>query len=159
MTDAPPKVHEVLAGIAAKWLESHSRSDSRIPRNPDELAHWWVDRQSPPNERFDRPVQQPKLDGSGMYWKTPYIDRIRSTLIKFLSLDSGFQGLIIAAAEDGIFWRGDSMEFFFSVISEREKMRAVGVVAYRDMAAKQAAAFVASKPSAEREAVVEESNA
>ena len=159
MIDAPPKVHEVLAGISAKWLESHSRADSRIPRNADELAHWWVDRQSPPNERFDRPVQQPKLDGSGMYWKTPYIDRIRSTLIKFLSLDPGFQGLIIAAAEDKIFWRGDSREFFLSVIHEHEKMRKVGVEAYRSEALRKLRAVtgrLTDEHIAEREAIVSE---
>ena len=136
MLDMPPKAQDVLIPVASAFLASRMvhHADSRIPRNANELVHWWMDRQSRPSERFDRPVQESKRDGSGLFWRTPYTDRIRHTLIKFLSLDSGFQGLIIAAAEDKIFWRGDSREFFLSVIHEHEKMRKVGVEAYRSEA-------------------------
>jgi hypothetical protein len=144
--DAPPKADEVLGRIAVAWLGSRDvhRADQRIPRNPQELAQWWIRMQPPPIEPFDRPQQQTKWDGTGTFWKTPYIDRIRNTLIKFLSLGHEFQGLIIAAAEDGIFWRGDSKAFFIAVISETEKMHAMGIEAYRGKAEKQTEEFIES---------------
>lgn len=123
--DGPPRAEDVLTEIASRWLSSSfvHKADPRIPKNPRDLAVWWMRNQSPPHERFDRPTQQVKRDGSGMFWKTPYADRLACTLKAFLSLDKGFQGLIVAGAEDGIFWRGDSREFFMSLIAERDKMR------------------------------------
>ena len=122
--DGPPKVEDVLAEIASRWLSSTfvRKADQRIPTNPQDLATWWIKNQSQPHERFDKPTQQSKRDG-GVFWKTPYIDRVAHTLKVFLTLENGFQGLIIAAAEDGIFWRGDSREFFISLIAEHSKMR------------------------------------
>lgn len=124
-SDRPPEVVDVLAEIASRWLDSNfvHKADPRIPRNPRDLAVWWIKNQSPPHERFDRPTQESKRDGSGAFWKTPYIDRLRYTLNAFLRLDKGFQGLIIAATEDRIFWRAESREIFLAIIAEHEKMK------------------------------------
>lgn len=125
MIDSPPKAEDVLTEIASRWLSSDSarKADPKIPTNHRDLAAWWIKNQSPPHERFDRPTQDSKRDGSGTFWKTPYIDRLRHTLNAFLRLDKEFQGLIISAAEDGIFWRGDSREIFLAMIAEHEKMK------------------------------------
>ena len=124
VVQGPPKVEDILAEIASRWLSSNlvRKADQRIPTNPQDLATWWIKNQSQPHERFDRPRQDSKRDG-GVFWKTPYIDRVAHTLKVFLTLDKGFQGLIIAAAEDGIFWRGDSREFFISLIAEHSEMK------------------------------------
>ena len=58
-----------------------------------------------------------------MAWKSPYVDRLRYTLTAFLQLAKDFQGLIISAAEDGIFWRGDTKEFFLAVLGEHDMMK------------------------------------
>ena len=133
MPDAPPKVVDVLTPIAEKWLVSSRvpRADPRIPRNSVDLADWWIHRQPLPDAVFDRPHSQSRRSGEGSYWVTPYHDRLCASLKTFLCLDRDFQSLIISCAEDKIFWRGDSREFFIGVINEHEKMRRVGVETYR----------------------------
>lgn len=140
IVSGPPKVEAVLAAVGRLWLGSDytHRAYSEIPRNPDDLATWWVRHQAPPHA-IDRPTQHTKRDGSGTFWKSPYVERMKYTLTKFLVQDKDFQRLIIAAAEDGIFWRGDAREFFVSVIVESGKTKQVG---YRAEAIAKMRAFL-----------------
>lgn len=140
IVSGPPKVEDVLTEVGRNWLGSgyvHGAAQD-IPRDPYDLASWWVNRQAK-SSAFDRPTQHTKRDGSGTYWKSPYVDRMKYTLTKFLVQDKEFQRLIIAAAEDGIFWRGDSREFFVSVIAESGKTKQAG---YRSEAIAKMRSFV-----------------
>ena len=67
-------------------------------------------------------------------WDWPYETRVVHLLRTYLSLDVEFQQLIVAASEDNIYWRGDDIKFFMMVISEVDKMRAIGVEKYRELA-------------------------
>lgn len=120
----PPKAHDVLANIATEWLGSRliHKAHPGIPRNANELPAWWMKHQAPPTD-LDTPSQHSTRDGSGTVWRVPYIDRVAYTLTRFLRIEKSFQGLIIAAAEDGIFWRGDSQEFFIALIAEHDRMK------------------------------------
>lgn len=128
---APPRTVDVLVILAKALVRKISRADDRVPRDPNDLAYWWMKMQSPPNEQYDKPKEEARKDGTGPYWKTPYTDRIGFNLVKFVEQDKGFQGLIIAAAEEGFFWRNDSRSFFMKLISENDKMKKVGVKKYR----------------------------
>ena len=88
--DRPPKTEEVLAAIAQKWLGGKYvyRADDRIPRDPFDLARWWMKNQSPPKEPYDRPTQHNRRDGSGTFWRTPYAEWLRHTLINFVHIIS-----------------------------------------------------------------------
>lgn len=124
--NGPATANDVLAAVTAEWMRSryyHSAADS-IPRTPADVARWWPTLQERPCEITERAQKMAKKDGSGVFWKTPYIDRIKFTLEKFLRLDSEFQELIIAAAEEKIFWRGEDRKFFLGVIRENDKMMA-----------------------------------
>ena len=61
----------------------------------------------------------------------PYHSRILYTLSIFLRLSVSDQRIVVAAREDGIFWRGDTIKFFMLVIDETQRMRKIGVENYR----------------------------
>jgi len=124
----PPSAEDVLTEVASNWLNSRlvHKADPGIPRNPRDLASWWMKHQQQPDHYADRPTQHTKRDQTGTYWKTPYIDRVKYTLTKFLHEEKDFQRIIIAAAEEGIFWRGDSRSFFMGLIAERDKAKSPG---------------------------------
>jgi len=71
------------------------------------------------------------------YWLWPYADRMKRLTKEFYTLDDEFRTIIQAAREDEVYWRGDEMDFFMSVIDETEKMRKFGIVAYRKQALAQ----------------------
>jgi len=134
---APPKTITVLETIAKGLKRKISISDARVPRDPYDLAIWWIKMQSRPNEFYDRPKQESKKNGSGYFWKTPYTDRILFNMIRFFNQEKGYQSLIIAAAAEGIFWRNDDRSYFMGLISENDKMKKVGVKKYREEAMKK----------------------
>lgn len=41
---------------------------------------------------------------------------------------------MVAAREDGIFWRGDELDNFYKIIDETEKMRTMGIAEYKRQA-------------------------
>lgn len=52
---------------------------------------------------------------------TPYRDRMLYLCSKFMALDDFDQKAVLAYREDGIFWRGDSIEFMGLIATEKAK--------------------------------------
>lgn len=121
----PPLTVDVLTLVAEECLHESKPRHESVPRNAPALARWWIHQQEPPHTFLDRPQSRSKRDG-GNYWVTPYTDRISHALRKFMQLDADFQGWIVAAREDGIFWRGEDRDQFHKVIVETEKFRRLG---------------------------------
>jgi len=63
-------------------------------------------------------------------------ETIRWTRDKYPILPAGrqFRAFVIAAKQDGIEWRGEDFEHFQTVVTETERMRKMGVEAYKAMA-------------------------
>ena len=75
---------------------------------------------------------------------TPYRDRMISLCRKFMALDDFDQRAVLAYREDGIFWRGDSIEFMGLIATEKSKgtkadLRRAGVDALKALVARGAA--------------------
>jgi len=90
----------------------------------------WV-RMQDPHDKFDAPYRPKKA------WAWPYADRLKGNLKKYLQIDVEFQGLIISAAEDGIFWRGEDRNFFNLVIDEALTLRETTLDEYKAGAREQ----------------------
>jgi hypothetical protein len=59
---------------------------------------------------------------------------VKYLLCVYLGATLDLQQLVVAAREDGIFWRGDDYPAFVCVIDETEKMRNLGLIEYRRQA-------------------------
>lgn len=136
----PPQILPVLEAIAARYISRAHRWDRCVPRTADGIARFWVAHQEPPT-RADTPHLTPSASQSGKSsWRAPYIERLALTLAQFLTLPATDQQYVIAAAEDKIYWRGDSMEFFVKVIGEYQKMG--GDPSYREKSIAAAKKFL-----------------
>lgn len=119
INSSPPKAVDVLAQI----IEHQRKKSDYMPPRPFDAAHWWIDHQEPADEFLDRVERIIGKDGKHAGWKTPYIDRMVSTLRIFLALNEPKKAYVIQQIERGIPWRGDSMEMFLLIVAEEEKMR------------------------------------
>lgn len=97
-----------------------------MPPQPEDAARWWLKTQKP-HQDYEAPFKKNN-------WMWPYADRVTYTLKKFLRLSDEFQRLIVDAAHEGIFWRGDDQGAFTSIVHEALKMQEMGVFAYRKQA-------------------------
>lgn len=114
-----------------------------------------------------QPEEAPRVItvGGERVWSWPYEVRVISLLKKYLKADHSFQETITAARADNIYWRGDDREQFNMIINETERMRSMGVVAYRKEVKEKMRNFKMGKPvsqddeaKAERRAIQSESN-
>jgi len=139
----PPTTLDVLTEI----ISDHTgRRPQAMPPAPTDAARWWIDMQEKPAPH-EAPHRHPVAASNGRdekpkyRWITPYTDRLRDNLRIFLTLTHEQHRLIIAAREDDIYWRGDDVEHrnkyldgrtaFENVIYETERMRKIGVDAYK----------------------------
>ena len=125
-----------LVGVLTLYGAKPRRWPAAMPRDYVQAAHWWLKMQEPPDERFEKPREMPIM-GKGetaTRMEYPYIRRVCATLRKFLSLPAAEQSFIVAAAEEGIFWRGEWKEHFAMVIREVELQRELGPEEYRKQA-------------------------
>jgi len=124
-------VSEELTKILHAWGSKNKRWPDGMPVAPSDAARWWIDLQEPAGTG-DTPyhVQMRGKDaGTAMFF--PYIERMVHNLRVFLTSDKHLQELVVAAREDGIFWRGGPLDRFAAVIEETERMRKVGIEQYR----------------------------
>jgi len=101
---------------------------SYILRN-ESFDETWFRNLIEPQRHSERVQQVPTKTGQAWVW--PYGNRVKHLLRDYLRADTKLQDVIKAAREDKIYWRGDTLDFFMTVIDETEKMRKVGVAAYR----------------------------
>lgn len=158
--DRPEQIEEVLVKIILEHIRYRGRLPSFLPENEYAVANWWQDMQEKPTA-LDKP-HKVSVPGKDEYrWESPYIRRLSQTLTKFLSLNENDQRLIIAAKEEGVYWRGDEINFFMKVVSETQRMRKMGVQKYREESIGKLKKFVSKvkdkEADAERKAIQEES--
>ena len=123
----PPLIETEVNAVLTLWMEKNSLPEF-MPRS---LAdEWWLNMMEPA-QPDEVPRQVPLNSGEGSRWICPYHNRVLHSLSIFLRRPASEQRVIVAAREDGIFWRGDSIIFFMRVVDETTQMRKVGVENYR----------------------------
>jgi len=86
-----------------------------MPEQQQRAAEWWTTKQEPmagderPRLEWARPERG--TDERKRYWKTPYADRLCETLSRFYRLSHADQMYILDLHSQGIWWRGDDIEF------------------------------------------------
>lgn len=138
--DRPPLIEDELMKVLGRFM-AHKSLPVFMPPVPIDAARWWIDQQELPKPE-DRPRQVSVVGDEGVRWICPYHQRLCYTLAKFLTIPTADQRIILAAREENIFWRGDEMYFFMMVIDETQKMRKMGVAAYREEALKKMKTFM-----------------
>lgn len=86
---------------------------------PRKAAEKWLSVLEPHRKR-----DAPERTAKG--WRWPYADRVEYCLQRYLRLSFEDQKTVIAAREDKIFWRGDDIQLFATIIHETLRMREVG---------------------------------
>jgi len=138
-------IEEQLEDILKSYKLHGGIWPNTMPPVPWDAAMWWIGRQEPrkPYEKTQRILVVDHKEKTERYRiADPYTDHMTITLRKFLRLPAPEQRIILAAWEDGIFWRGEDTEhrwpqfngrtLFENIIHETEIMRAIGVGNYRE---------------------------
>jgi len=113
----PPKAVDVLAGI----FEKYRKHSNIIPARPFDAAYWWMDHQEPAREDTERVESVTDKNGK-VGWRTPYIDRVASSLRIFLSFNPQQQIFVTEKIDQGIPWRGDDIGMFQMICTESLNM-------------------------------------
>lgn len=131
-TEHRPSCPRLTADVLAEYVYTLKKRPAMMPAEAIAASEWWMRHQSPPKP-YEAARQVETRDGP--IWQMPYTERTLYCLKKFCSLSHADQTIVVAAAEDGCFWRGDDMGFFFhnnpSVYTETMRMREIGVDAYK----------------------------
>lgn len=113
--------YPTLADLHAALVQLVEATPSeKRPAAMPALAHdaaVWLRKQFAPPKHSDSPRQR-----AGR-WTWPYADNTLRYAGQLLAAEPDMQRLILAAAEDGIWWRGDDREMFQRIIGETLKMR------------------------------------
>ena len=136
-----------LKGLLKMWQIKRKRWPQMMPRDLDEAARWWVWMQEPADPRFEamqlRPLQGKEETEMSMAF--PYIERLRNTLTAFLGMNHTKQTRVVAARQEGFWWRGESEDVWWKnkdgkservwsfevVLREYARQRMIGTVAYQ----------------------------
>lgn len=126
-----PVLSDLLGELAGLIVSvSADARHPKMPHGPMDAAKWWLtilERE----HRSDIPRKVPNMVKAGTHWEWPYRVEACHTLKIFIDSERRLQDFVLAAREDGIFWRGDDLEFFGKVVDETLKMREKGVERYR----------------------------
>jgi len=101
-----------------------------MPTHAETAVAWFLNLVEP-EHRTERPQQVSGRGKQASSWRWPYAERVQYLMRVYLGAPIELQQLVVAAREDGIFWRGDDYVFFVRVIDETEKMRELGLDEYR----------------------------
>lgn len=99
------------------------RVPKMFPTDKFQAARFWMAHQEQPEDRDDDAAVPITVNGKIVGWRTPYHDRLCVRLRTFLRLKSIQQVHIIENIDNGVPWRGDSIEFYLQVIKESEIMK------------------------------------
>ena len=137
----PPKAVDLLVSqLLAPYCREHGALPQPCPRDLRECAEWWLSlMQEPeqPGETYE--AAQQGYGAEGTRWETGYANRCRQALRAFISRDLSDEqrSIIVNMVRSGVPYRGDSWDFYMRVCQEHERMREIGVEAYRRDAIKQ----------------------
>ena len=126
----PPMVEDEINTVIRQFSSKRHLPEC-MPKNFSDVAGWWISKIEPPKET-EHPQSMSTADGEGIRWVCPYHNRVLYTLRKFINSSNKDCQYILAAREDGIFWRGDDISFFIGVVAETVRMRKIGVKNYRE---------------------------
>ena len=150
-TEQPPDVYAECRKVLAGWQKKRKPWPRMMNRNFEAAARWWADEMQEP---WNQATEMPRLanvqgNSDKQRWISPYQDRVVLCLRTFLSLPDAKQRIIVAAREDGFWWRGEHEDSwwvnpetkqqekvwcFLIVLREYERQRELGVEAYRNEA-------------------------
>lgn len=106
-----------------------------MPQDQIEAAKWFREKMEPMRKGEGAVLKQAR--DRHQYWEYKYMDRLKDLLRKFFRLDKVYQAIVLGASEEGIFWRGETMQHFYdhphSVYNES--------VAYREMKPEERARY------------------
>ena len=101
-----------------KYINAGRELNDRVPtRSTAEIAQWFLNAVFNPIDKLTEEVNRWQSE-SGARVSTPYADRVRYLIKKFLHLPADDHGYVLAAAQDGIHWRGDDMDLFHRIVDE-----------------------------------------
>lgn len=117
-------VHDTLQ----RYLEVRQQTilPDPMPPNIGSAVEWWVKTMQAPQGRHEAPHHAPVVGGRGSRWEYAYQTRVVDNLRRFLRLPRKDRDMIVAAREDGVYWRGESIQQLIAITGEHAKMRQVG---------------------------------
>lgn len=124
MSDDMPKAVDVLADVFTRYISRHCEGvwPDHIPRPAFKAAQWWMETQEPAKQsEHAEPIYNPR--GDLVAWQTPYHDRVKYTLQKFLAMDGLEQKTVLACIDEGIAYRGDDFSFFMEIVHHHRAMQ------------------------------------
>ena len=124
-----------------RWLEARYPWPQGVPRGRA-LVDFWADMQEPFDPRLEQARQVPVLGVDGYRTEYPYHERLTQTLWAYLRAPEDMRRLVIAAREDGHWWRGEPREALLDIMARTEHMREVGLEAYRGETVKRLKALI-----------------
>ena len=124
-----------------RWLAERLPWPSEVPRG-GRLVEWWAAMQEPFDPRYEAARQVPVMGGDGYRTEYPYHDRLTGTLWAYLRSAPDMRRLVVSARQDGHWWRGEERDVFLRVVNETERMREMGLDAYRVDALTKAREFL-----------------
>ena len=123
-----------LCTVLDDYLQQFPQVDPyRMPKVSTLAVQWFIDLVEQSDGK-EYPHRERNYKNTRFIWRWPYEQRLINYLIAYLRADNKFQRVIVAAREDGIYWRGDDQYFFMRMIAETERMRCVGRDEYRRQA-------------------------
>ena len=126
MKETSPPVLLEPEGVLMRILKIHAEKNRRRPKmfpgTVRDAALFWIAHQEPPND-YTEGVTENWVNEQLVGYNTPYHDRLSYTLRQFLKLSEIYQTAIIEAAQRGIYWRGESMNIFPTIVRESDEMK------------------------------------
>ncbi len=131
----PPMVKETLEKEFRMLRQKlRGKFPAEIPRDYGQAALWWMTHQKPASDRHERPRQVAIAGKDGTRWVNPYAERLVASLRRFVRLKPHEREFVLAATEDGVWYNGDSFEFFRKVYEETQRAQSMGMKKYREEA-------------------------
>jgi len=135
----PNPVDLLVIQLLAPYCHKYGSLPQPCPRDLRECAKWWLELMQEPemaHETYE--ASQQGHGGEGTRWETGYANRCRQSLRAFISreLTDEQRTIIVNMVRSGVPYRGDSWDFYMRVCQEHERMREIGVEAYRAEALK-----------------------
>lgn len=104
-----------------------------MPNDPTAGAKWFMGRMEPQQRHEGMTMKRAK--NGDEFFEFPYLDRMLYLLNRYYHQPDSFQAIIIGCCEEGVFWRGESLEHFYeaetSIYNEVMRMREIGASEYQ----------------------------
>ena len=143
-TERPPDVYADCRSVLVDWRKQQKPWPRMMDNGIQAAARWWVDEMQEP---WNRATEMPRLtsvqgNSDKQRWISPYQDRVVQCLRIFLLLPEARQRIVVAARQDGFWWRGEyetvtdwetgkKVWCFSLVLREYERQQQMGRDEYR----------------------------